>query len=199
MVALRVHGLVVLQQEQRAVGAQNLFGKLCVGVGVQDLSRGSVQPADGRFQPQCDVDGIPHRDQPSGRLCGAVFERPEVVEPRLDGPFPQHDAVERVACRQTPLRGCVDRSTTSHVDDGEQSALRRDHGRHARGNLVVARVLRSPVPLKMPQWANCRIVSHGVVAGIVQVVRPLVDVIRPRLDDLQATLRANLNLPAFDL
>ncbi len=60
------------------------------------------------------------------------------------------------------------------------------------------RITGAAVPLKTSQRADGVIVGHGIVAGIVHVVRPLVDVLRPRLDDLDPTSAAYLNLLPLD-
>ena len=55
--------------------------------------------------------------------------------------------------------------------------------------VVVPRPGRTAGPLQVPRRADLRVVGHGIVARIVQVVRPLVDLPRTRLHDLLSTRR----------
>ena len=73
------------------------------------------------------------------------------------------------------------------VDDADQTAVGRNQRVHAGGKLVAAAPHGPGLPLHVLGRPDTRVFGNGVVAGIVEVVRPLVDVTGPGFHERRPT------------
>ncbi len=105
--------------------------------------------------------------------------------PQHDLPFPQQRTVKRVARDQPPFRRRENGCPRGLVKNVEQASVRGHNRAHARHVVMLPRVARPADPLVPVRRLDHAVVRHGVITGIVQVMRPLIYLIRPRFHFLR--------------
>ncbi len=180
-VVLPFVGLARRQHKQGAAVGQDLVGELRVGTRQERLAAGPVQHFHGTIDVQGHVNPLPHRHQSPGKLVRSALQRPQMRVPLSNRPLPEKCAIEGIACHQRPLRQQEDGLARAFVHDVEHPPLGRDHRAEAGHVVVMPRPRRPAGPLQVPRRTDQLVVRHGVVARVVQIVRPLVHLLGTRL------------------
>ena len=134
------------------------------------------------MQPERDIDRVSLGKQSAGQMRRPALERPEVGLPLLDRLSPKDAPVEGVPRDQGPLCRQLGGRGGALVEDVKHPSPGGNHSAHAGHVVVVPGPAGAANPLIVAGRTHHVVMSHGVTAGIMQVVGPFIDVFRPGLD-----------------
>ena len=167
--------------QQQIAGEHDLVRVRSAGIGLQGLAGPGIQFGDRRVNAEGHVERVVACHQAPGHGRGAGLVGKQARDPLAHGPLPEHRTVVRVPGRELPVRREEDRCRGALIHDVEDSSLLGHHGGKARHLFMEPAPSGAASPLQVARRCHHRVAGHGIVAGIVQILRPVIRVRCERL------------------